>query len=152
MCLINHTTRACVEVWRHPFWSWALVELSRRTLAERPHGARRWVNSRFIGFVACGRINEQTCVNTSIERDALPTVRPWGMIKNACLKENRRWVVPRRVRLSRRYNSIFIFCWPCILTSFWLMTNWTHSFLMYLFHASTCFEQQVLIIRRAKLY
>jgi hypothetical protein len=25
-------------------------------------------------------------------------------------------------------------------------------FLMYLFHASTCFEQQVLIIRRAKLY
>jgi hypothetical protein len=35
---------------------------------------------------------------------------------------------------------------------FWLMTNLTHSFLMYLFHASTCFEQQVLIIRRAKLY
>jgi hypothetical protein len=32
------------------------------------------------------------------------------------------------------------------------MTNLTHSFLMYLFHASTCFEQQVLIIRRAKLY
>jgi hypothetical protein len=35
---------------------------------------------------------------------------------------------------------------------FWLMANLTHSFLMYLFHASTCFEQQVLIIRRAKLY
>jgi hypothetical protein len=35
---------------------------------------------------------------------------------------------------------------------FWLMTSLTHSFLMYLFHASTCFEQQVLIIRRAKLY
>jgi hypothetical protein len=28
------------------------------------------------------------------------------------------------------------------------MTNLTHSFLMYLFHASTCFEQQVIIIRR----
>jgi hypothetical protein len=35
---------------------------------------------------------------------------------------------------------------------FWLMTNLTHSFLMYLFHASTCFEQQVLIIKGAKLY
>jgi hypothetical protein len=35
---------------------------------------------------------------------------------------------------------------------FWLMTNLTHSFLMYLFHASTCLEQQVLIIRRAKFY
>jgi hypothetical protein len=32
------------------------------------------------------------------------------------------------------------------------MTNLTDSFLMYLFPASTCFEQQVLIIRRAKLY
>jgi hypothetical protein len=38
------------------------------------------------------------------------------------------------------------------LYRFWLMTNLTHSFLMYLFHASTCFEQQVLIIRRAELY
>jgi hypothetical protein len=37
-------------------------------------------------------------------------------------------------------------------TKFWLMTNLTHSFLMYLFYASTCFEQQVLIIRKAKLY
>jgi hypothetical protein len=27
-----------------------------------------------------------------------------------------------------------------------------HSFLMYLFYASTCFEQQVLIIRRSRLY
>jgi hypothetical protein len=32
------------------------------------------------------------------------------------------------------------------------MTNLKHSFLMYLFHASTCFEQQMLIIRRAKFY
>jgi hypothetical protein len=39
-----------------------------------------------------------------------------------------------------------------VLIFFWLMTNMTHSFLMYLFHASTCIEQQVLIIRRAKLY
>jgi hypothetical protein len=31
------------------------------------------------------------------------------------------------------------------------MTNLMHYFLMYLFHASTCFEQQVLIIRRANL-
>jgi hypothetical protein len=30
--------------------------------------------------------------------------------------------------------------------------NLMHSFLMYLFHASTRFEQQVLIIRRANLY
>jgi hypothetical protein len=36
-------------------------------------------------------------------------------------------------------------------SSFWLMTNLTHSFSMYLFHASTCFEQQVIIIRRIKL-
>jgi hypothetical protein len=35
---------------------------------------------------------------------------------------------------------------------FWLMTNLKHSFWMYLFYASTRFEQQVLIIRRAKLY
>jgi hypothetical protein len=35
---------------------------------------------------------------------------------------------------------------------FWVMTNLMHSFLMYLFYASTCFKQQVLIIRRAKLY
>jgi hypothetical protein len=35
---------------------------------------------------------------------------------------------------------------------FWVMTNLMHSFLMYLFYASTCFEQQVLIIRRSKLY
>jgi hypothetical protein len=34
---------------------------------------------------------------------------------------------------------------------FWLMTNLTHSFSLYLFHASTCFEQ-VLIIRRTKFY
>jgi hypothetical protein len=34
---------------------------------------------------------------------------------------------------------------------FWLMTNLTHTFSMYLFHASTCFEQQVLIIRRTNL-
>jgi hypothetical protein len=27
-----------------------------------------------------------------------------------------------------------------------------HSFLVYLFYTSTCFEQQVLIIRRSKLY
>jgi hypothetical protein len=39
-----------------------------------------------------------------------------------------------------------------IYSSFWVMTNLMHSFLMYLFHASTRFEQQVLIIRRAKLY
>jgi hypothetical protein len=32
------------------------------------------------------------------------------------------------------------------------MTNLTRSFSMYLFHACTCFEQQVLIIRRANLY
>jgi hypothetical protein len=31
------------------------------------------------------------------------------------------------------------------------MTNLTHSFSTYLFHAFTCFEQQVLIIRRTKL-
>jgi hypothetical protein len=31
------------------------------------------------------------------------------------------------------------------------MTNLTHNFSMCLFHASTCFEQQVLIIRRANL-
>jgi hypothetical protein len=37
-------------------------------------------------------------------------------------------------------------------SEFWVMTNLLHSFLMYLFYASTCFEQQVLIIRRAKLY
>jgi hypothetical protein len=37
------------------------------------------------------------------------------------------------------------------VTWFWLMTNLTHSLSMYLFHASTCFEQQVLIIRRIKL-
>jgi hypothetical protein len=40
----------------------------------------------------------------------------------------------------------------CILKRFWVMTNLMHSFLMYLFYACTCFEQQVLIIRRAKLY
>jgi hypothetical protein len=34
---------------------------------------------------------------------------------------------------------------------FRLMTNLTHSFSMYLFHAFTCFEQQVLIIRRTNL-
>jgi hypothetical protein len=51
------------------------VELSRRTLAERPHGARRWINYGFIGFLAGGRINEQTCVKTGMERDALHTVR-----------------------------------------------------------------------------
>jgi hypothetical protein len=45
-----------------------------------------------------------------------------------------------------------MFCWPCILMRFWVMTNLMHSFLMYLFYASTCFEQQMLIIRRAKLY
>jgi hypothetical protein len=28
------------------------------------------------------------------------------------------------------------------------MTNLTHSFLTYLFHASTCFEQRVIIIRK----
>jgi hypothetical protein len=38
------------------------------------------------------------------------------------------------------------------LIRFWLMTNLTHSFSMYLFHAFTCFEQQVLIIRRTSLY
>jgi hypothetical protein len=31
------------------------------------------------------------------------------------------------------------------------MTNLTHSFSMYLFHAPTCFEQQVFIIRRTNL-
>ena len=35
---------------------------------------------------------------------------------------------------------------------FWIITNLMHSFSMCLFHASTCFEQQVLIIRRTKLY
>jgi hypothetical protein len=39
-----------------------------------------------------------------------------------------------------------------IIYKFWVMTNLMHSFLMYLFYASTCFEQQVLIIRRSKLY
>jgi hypothetical protein len=47
----------------------------------------------------------------------------------------REWVVPLQTSLK-----------------FWLMTNLTHSFSMYLFHASTCFEQQVLIIRRVNLY
>jgi hypothetical protein len=37
-------------------------------------------------------------------------------------------------------------------SGFWVMTNLMHSFLMYLFYASTCFEQQVLVIRRVKLY
>jgi hypothetical protein len=32
------------------------------------------------------------------------------------------------------------------------MANLMHYFLMYLFYASTYFEQQVLIIRRAELY
>ena len=32
------------------------------------------------------------------------------------------------------------------------MTNLTHSFSVYLFHASTCFDQQVLIIRKTNLY
>jgi hypothetical protein len=36
------------------------------------------------------------------------------------------------------------------ITTNWLMTNLTHSFSVYLFHAYTCFEQQVLIIRRTK--
>ena len=35
---------------------------------------------------------------------------------------------------------------------FWLMTNLMQSFSMCLFHASTYFKQQVLIIRRTKLY
>jgi hypothetical protein len=39
-----------------------------------------------------------------------------------------------------------------LMLLFWVMTNLMHSFLMYLFYASTCFQQQVLIIRRAKLY
>jgi hypothetical protein len=38
------------------------------------------------------------------------------------------------------------------MLKFWPMTNLMHFFSMYLFHASTCFEQQVLIIRRAYLY
>jgi hypothetical protein len=48
--------------------------------------------------------------------------------------------------------------WACgiherkYMWAFWVMTNLMHSFLMYLFYASACFEQQVLIIRRAKLY
>jgi hypothetical protein len=42
--------------------------------------------------------------------------------------------------------------WLNSIPLFWLMTNLTHSFLMYLFYASICFEQQVLITRRAELY
>jgi hypothetical protein len=43
------------------------------------------------------------------------------------------------------------------ILKFWVMTNLMHSFSMYLFfiflfYATTCFEQQVLIIRRSKLY
>jgi hypothetical protein len=41
---------------------------------------------------------------------------------------------------------------PHRLQYFWVMTNLMHSFLMYLFYASACFEQQVLIIRKSKLY
>jgi hypothetical protein len=49
-------------------------------------------------------------------------------------------------------NKRLTFSAPQKTELFWLMTNLTHSFLTYLFHASTCFEQQVLVIRRAKLY
>jgi hypothetical protein len=63
------------------------------------------------------------------------------------------WILMVHVCFYRMFVvCFFMFCWPCISMRFWVMTNLMHSFLMYLFYASTCFEQQVLIIRRAKLY
>jgi hypothetical protein len=56
------------------------------------------------------------------------------------------------------YLILYESCWwsvmteTCTISIFWVMTNLTHSFLMYLFHASTCFEQQVFITRRTNLY
>ena len=44
-------------------------------------------------------------------------------------------------------------CWQYILVLVnWLMTNLVHTLSMCLFYASSCFEQQALIIRRTKLY
>jgi hypothetical protein len=37
-----------------------------------------------------------------------------------------------RIRLKHFLHN-FIFCWPCILMQFWVMTNLMHSFLMCLF-------------------
>jgi hypothetical protein len=37
------------------------------------------------------------------------------------------------LRNRNLYLQNFIFCWPCILMQFWVMTNLMHSFLMYLF-------------------
>jgi hypothetical protein len=62
-----------------------------------------------------------------------------------------KFVTRSLVLLSKSFSTLSCSNWN-IHTSFWLMTNLTHSFLMYLFHASTCFEQQVIIIRRAKFY
>jgi hypothetical protein len=55
---------------------------------------------------------------------------------------------PTRKRISMKRAISFAEVCP----HSWLMTNLTHSFSVYLFHASTCFEQQVLIIRRTNLY
>ena len=59
-------TLSGVEHW----WS-----LAAEPWRKDPHGARRWVNSGFIGFLAGGRFTEQTWIMTRIERDALPSVR-----------------------------------------------------------------------------
>ena len=52
------------------------------------------------------------------------------------------------------YIYIYIYCWPYI--SIYLFSNINQldalNFIISLFHASTCFEYRVLIVRRAKLY
>jgi hypothetical protein len=53
---------------------------------------------------------------------------------------------------GKRQLGIFYVLLTVHLDAVLVMTNLMHSFLMYLFYVSTCFEQQVLIIRRSKLY
>jgi hypothetical protein len=52
------------------------------------------------------------------------------LVPDLQLLMTRVWFIGSYVKGS---TMIFMFCWPCILMQFWVMTNLMHSFLMYLF-------------------
>jgi hypothetical protein len=111
---------------------------------------------RKLGFVSPGavyacsqnweeRLLASSCVLARMEQRGSPgTAIHWIWFSRIFRKS----VEKNKVKLKYDKNNGKFAC----TSLFWVMTNLMHSFLMYLFYASTCFEQQVLIIGTSKLY
>ena len=93
-----------------------------------------WSVYEFYSFEVCRRCSWWFCVPADVPLRSLVLIFKYFQ-----------WVF---------FKYILIFCWPCISIYLFININQLDAlnFMISLFQASTCFEHNVLIVRRPKLY